>query len=118
MTIATTKAELQLALDEIQPQIRGMQDLMAVSLSAETLALVQTELTDRLRRESLLLAAIGALEALEADGYPELAPGAATAAAYEELQGQLADIQAAMGEFALAASQMTITLGSPTQKEQ
>lgn len=115
-TVEALRAELRAELVRIEPQIRGMEDLLKVSLSREVLDPIQVELTDRKRRRDLDQAVLIALATLDSEGYPDLPKGELSQAATDELIGQMADFVAATAEFteALQASAATVTLGQPT----
>jgi hypothetical protein len=119
------RAELNAALAVLQPQIRGLHDLSAVSISADLQSSVRNEITARERRRDLIQAVLNNLDttlssliALEHDGYPALPSTQMVPAQFEELQGQSADLTAAIKVFAEqpVASQMTVALGQPAEK--
>ena len=117
------RAELNAALDVLAPQIRGLHDLAAVSISADLAASVAEQIVERERRRDLLNAAIATLDAghdamnaLEADGYPALPDATIIASQFNELQEQSSDLDTAIGIFAEQASKGTVVLGTPTAK--
>lgn len=121
------KTEITQALDVLEPQIRGLDDLSHVSLSTETLGAIKTADDDRKRRRGYLTQVLAALEALQRaldnladDGYPAVPKSDVTAAIFEELQGQRADEAAALAQFQQesepVAEVMTINLGQPVNK--
>jgi len=122
---ASLRQEIEAALETLSPQIRGLEDLLHVSLSSEALQAIGEELADHQRRKALLLAVITALDAVEnarldlgADGYPEMPKREVSFAVYEELLIQLADIEAALEEFEAEpkAANMEVVLGEATDK--
>jgi hypothetical protein len=117
------RAELEAALAVIEPQIRGLNDLLNVSISGELAASIRGELAEREHRRDLIVAAIAcldalqaAMDALEADGYPALPPATIIASQYAELQGQASDLTTAVAVFDEQASQLTVGLGTPAAK--
>lgn len=108
-------SELSAARAQLTPQIRGLEDLTRVSLSPPSIAVVQEELQDRLRRASLLEQAVAMLQALLLDGYPALPKAQASKEVYDELLGQMSDFTAAVGEIAPLPT-MTVALGTPVAK--
>ena len=116
-SVSDLVAELTAAAAVLEPQIRGLHDLTAVSISPDLQTEVAAEITDRERRSRLLQDAIDALNALTADGYPEMPKETVSQALYAELQEQMADLQAAAGTFAAdAASRLVVNLGQPVPK--
>src|SRR5579859_6802932 len=80
-TESQLRAELQAALAVLAPQIRGLNDLSKTSISTELLNQIDEQITNRVRRQSLIQAVLngldavdGELSALENDGYPDLLP--------------------------------------------
>lgn len=112
------RAELLAALAVIEPQIRGLHDLTTVSITDELKAAIEAQIGPRERRRDLIQAVLDALDALEADGYPTLAPADLPANLFAELQGENTDIEAAVGVFdeALPASHIAVVLGEPVEK--
>jgi len=110
--------ELESALALLVPKNRGLEDLLKVSLSAESLAAVKKTLEDHVRRRTLLQTLIDALSALEGDGYPEVPKFTVPSEVFKELQEQLGDIEAAIAEFLerAMATTMSVSLGLPGDK--
>jgi hypothetical protein len=124
-TFDQLKDEIAKACAVLEPQIRGLDDLYLVSVSAETRAEIKTANDDRKRRYGFLTQVDASLVGLQrsvdnliADGYPDMPKEGVNAAVYEELQGQKADEAAAHDQFQLeaAADKVTITLGEPGPK--
>ena len=124
-TMIGLRKEIDDALAVVEPQIRGLGDLMKVSLSPPTVEQVNTELADHDRRRDRLSKVIAALDAvdvamvaLETDGYPAMPKAEVAAAVYAELQEQLADIQAAINEFESQpiAVSISVSLGEAVDK--
>jgi hypothetical protein len=118
------RAELTAALAVLAPQIRGLRDLSAVSISSDLVAEIIVQAGDRERRRDLIHAVISALDqvvatrvALEADGYPTLTTSPVVQSLFSELQEEAGDLQAAVAVFTTdQAATMAITLGAPVVK--
>lgn len=111
------RAELNDALVVLAPQIRGLHDLAAVSVSADLLGAINHQITIRERRREFILAVLHTLDlvvearaGLEADGYPTLGSAVIEPALFSELQGQDSDLTSAVAVF---GQQATISI-SPT----
>ena len=117
-------AQLLAAREVLAPQIRGLGDLVVTSISGELAAKLRDVLTIRQRLDGLLASAlqardayIAALNALEADGYPDLPDVTMPTSIFSEMQEELSDLQAAVEIFqAEMAARMTIGLGAPVAK--
>jgi hypothetical protein len=112
------RTELNAALAVLAPQIRGLNDLATTSISTELLAEVNDQITARVRRQGLIQAvlngldaALAELEALDADGYPDLPAVPVLGSLFAELQEESSDLAAATGVF----SDEQITAGPLTQ---
>jgi hypothetical protein len=101
-------AELEAAQAVLGPLIRGNTSLSNDQLSAETIAGINQELADLQRREGLLMAAIAALEALVSDGYPTVPVTTLPGNQFEELSGNVSDINAGATVFVAAPLATTI----------
>jgi hypothetical protein len=101
-------AELEAAQAVLAPRIRGMTSLSNDSLSPELLAQINQEIADLQRRDGLLSAAIAALDALVADGYPDVPPAVLPGNLFEELSGDVSDIQAGAAGFVAAPLATTL----------
>lgn len=118
------RAELLAALGVLGPQIRGLDDLAAVSISPELRTAVQTQSTNRKHRRDLIQAVLDALDhtvatllLLEQDGYPNLVSTTLVQSQFGELQEEAGDLQAAVAIFkADLAAKLTIDLGTPADK--
>ncbi len=119
------RAELEAALAVLAPQIRGLHDWATpVSISPELVGEINDEIVVRERRRDLIQKvlddldqAFADLKTLEVDGYPELPPVSLTANLFNELQGQLSDVEAATAVFSEQASSLTVSFGAPVAKE-
>jgi len=98
-SIPALDAELTAALAVLEPQIRGLTDLTGIPASAELTAGIQGSLAAHTRRRDLITAADAALDALEADGYPNPVRSLISAGAFLELAGQILDQEAATAVF-------------------
>lgn len=118
------RAELVAAVTVLAPQIRGLHDLEAVSISTELRTTISTQVADRERRRDLIQAVLNcldqtlaALRLLEQDGYPQLPVMRLQQSQFLELQDEAGDIRAAVAVFqADAAAKLTIDLGQPADK--
>lgn len=120
------RAELDAALAAIDPQIRGLRDLLELDIaSAAVHDTYQAEFDILSQRRTLIahvLAAldsvVAAMDALEADGYPNIAQVPVDAAIFDEMSGEISDMEAAFKLFAarLAASKLAVNLGEPKPK--
>jgi len=118
------RAELEAAKAVLEPEIRGLNDLSVVSISADLRGSIQVEAVNRQRRLDLINATLASLdsvilarESLAADGYPELPDTTLPNDQFAELQGQDADLTAAVGVFVQSpATTVTVTLGEPVTK--
>jgi len=119
------RAELMAALAVLEPQIRGLHDLAAVSISPELLTQIDAQIASRERRRDLIQAVLASLDAanaandaLASDGYPALPNASLPAGLFAELQGEETDLDAAVAIFeeTLPATIVSVDLGAPTDK--
>jgi hypothetical protein len=112
------RAELLAQIEILEPQIRGFRDMANDPFSSETLEFLNRELTDHVRRRDLCLANLTALDALEADGWPDMPKAEVPGNVFAELQGEKNDIAAALSEFEVLpmASKIAVGLGDPMAK--
>lgn len=118
------RAELIAAQKVLAPQIRGLHDLVATSISADLAAAINQQIIVRERRRDLIQAALDRLDAvvdartaLEADGYPTLPGSVIEPDLFKELQGENSDLDAAVAVFKEdIAANISVTLGAPTPK--
>lgn len=117
-TSVAFRAEIQAALVIVEAQVRGLEDLLKVSLTKETLAFVEADRVSHTRRRDIYRKLIADIDALEADGYPILEKVEVTPEAAAELEEQKADLAAAFGEFQPLppASTIDVVLGDPANK--
>lgn len=120
----TLRADLLAALGVLGPQIRGLDDLAAVSISPELKAAVLTQSASRKHRRDLIQAVVDALDhvvsalrLLEQDGYPDLPGITIVQSQFGELQEEAGDLRAAVAIFkAEMAAKLAIDLGPPADK--
>lgn len=118
------RAELEAAKAAIEPQLRGLNDLMAVSISVDLRAEIARQIEIRNRRRTKLQAVLSDLDKiqedldlLEKDGYPEIEGSTLSAPLLSELQGEESDLDAAVSIFVPeVAETLAVNLGSPSSK--
>lgn len=105
------RAEWQAALDILNPQIRGLQNIARNPLSTHATTAVAAELEIRQRRASMLMDAIASLdvvitrrETLAADSYPGMQNIPVGADVFAEIQGIENDQVAASSVFGASAA--------------
>ncbi len=104
-------AEITAQRVAIAPQVRGMDLMMSdAKVSAEMRAEVQIVHDARTHRDHLCMAAVDALNALKADGYPALPSVQIQNSLLAEMQEENADLDAALAVF----SQQPAIAISPT----
>lgn len=119
------REKLNAALDILTPQLDGLHVLVGVSFTDDLLAQLTNQLGARIRRRDLSHGAINAIdalrsamEALEADGWPELSTAPLPKDLLDELKLEMAHIKAAADVFAAeqAAKRIAVDLGTATTK--
>jgi hypothetical protein len=113
------RTELVAAIALLKPQIKGLNGLLVMALSKDAAFAVRREAGDHARRLALCAAVLKALDALEADHYPDMPKAGLPSQLLQELLDILAAITAALGEFEVqtaVASNVVIELGQPTPK--
>jgi cobalamin-dependent methionine synthase I len=124
-SITERREEWQAQLDEVLPQIRGLEDKVNDALSEELRAVLNERLAFLKQRESLINSSIAAQDAaeaaeaiLESHGFPSLPDMEISAILLEELDREVADNLAARSGFGVIplAANMSVSLGSPTDK--
>ncbi len=119
------RAELTIALNLINLQIDGLDDMTRATMSPETVQAVSTQLSERQRRRDLILAVLATLDAvlvalvaLDADGYPALPKAVVLGSLFDELQKENTAIEAAVGIFEAEplASKIVATFGEAVLK--
>ena len=123
--ISERRDEWQEALDDIVPQIRGLEDKINDALSEELRAVLNERLAFLRDRFNLINSAIAgqdaadaAEDALEDHGFPELPDMEIDQYLLDELDREVADNLAARDGFAATpmAVNLTINLGTPVTK--
>lgn len=117
-------AELLAARDVVEPQLRGLADLIVTTTSGALHDALVSVNAQRHHRDDLLKAAlaardayIDALNVLEADGYPALPNVQIEASLLAEMQAEESDIDAAVAIFeGQAAAMISVHLGEPVPK--
>jgi hypothetical protein len=111
------RAEMQAALDALEPEVRGLQELKAIAISSSARLAVSTQIDIRTRRRNLLGAVVAALDAvvasrasLVADGYPAMQKAAVFGPVFDEIRAQSGDIAVAAGLFVSEDTPTAISL--------
>jgi hypothetical protein len=106
------RAELMAALAVLAPQIRGLQDLATMPVSAELHTQISAQIAARTTRQQLIMGVLGGLDAvvneretLGDNGYPGLPAVSVAGSLFSELQEENSDIAAALAVF--TADQIT-----------
>lgn len=119
------RAELLAALAVLAPEIRGLHKIANDLPDDAALAAINGQITARERRRDLeqkvinaLDTVVGALEALLADGYPNLPAVVVPPDVFDEIAAEESDIEAAVAIFVEqpVATGGTITFPAPTTK--
>ena len=85
---------------ELAPQLEGFEDLADVNVGPETKSQVLSDIEGAKRRDALSIAAVEALSALAADGYPDLKIIQVHEDIYQDLAEQKRTIDAALLRYA------------------
>lgn len=110
-------AEVQQQIDQFTPELEGIHDFRRLNLPADTQQQVFNQLEVYDRRMALLANALGALQALLADGHPGIAPLEVSPQQLADLQDQQRTIDAALAKFTgPVASKFDITSSTPEPK--
>jgi hypothetical protein len=117
-TTRELRQECEAQLFILHPQIRGLTDMIKVTIEEETRKVLQLVLDTALRREIRLNDMIAELDRLEADDYPTLPVIEVPAGVLADLTEQMADFNAALTRVIAQspAAHATIDLGSPAPK--
>ncbi len=120
------RAELNAALAIIDPQIRGLRDLLQLEIATADLHnFYQTYFERFSTRRNLIIAALAALDAavaamtaLEADGYPTVPEVLVDPPIFDEMSGEMSDMEAAFKLFTekQLASKLSVNLGTASPK--
>jgi hypothetical protein len=99
------------------PQLEGLERLARLNLTPQLMEEVQLSISQFTRRMSLIVQAQAALDALEADGYPEVDIREILGVAFDDLQDVNADIEAATTLFRDGeAVHLALVAGGPEPK--
>ncbi len=102
------RAELLAALDVVEPQITGLDDLAHAVLSDEITSLIEQALEPRRVRRGLINDVLTKIDLLKADGYPApLQQVSLSDVLAEELEKEKAAIEAATAIFEMAVTDAT-----------
>ena len=120
---AARRTELNNQLVTLAPEIRGLDDLARTSVSPDLAARITAQSDTLKRRRDLIQAELNGMDSVNvlhasllADGYPSLPAASVMGSLFDELQEELADLQAAVGIFVNEATNLKVTLGTPTSK--
>jgi hypothetical protein len=116
--LADLKSELLNAKTSIEPQVEGLNDFARLNLQPNTLTTVQAAIVDFQRRLDLIDDTIQALDALMADGYPDVKQRAISEQAYVDLNNNVITIETAFKKFSPTSDTVTVTItaGTPRPK--
>jgi hypothetical protein len=99
MPIDPARDELAQSLSDSAPQLEGLDDFLRLNLLPEAQAEVSSIRSRVQRRRDLETAAVSALNALLADGYPAAIVDRVTEVIFENLLEQQKTMQAALKHF-------------------
>jgi len=109
--------EIQNLLAAFAPQHEGLRDFDRLDLKDATKAEIEASLALYDRRKALLEDALAKLEALMADGHPDIPVREISPVAFADLQDNTMTIEAAMARFASnAAATLELSGGEVTKK--
>jgi hypothetical protein len=116
-TVDTALGDIAAAIAALAPAHEGLRDFARLNVRPETLVEVRTAIEQYDRRLRLLTVAQSALDALVADGYPDLATRDIAAAVLADLQANAASIETALALFgAVTATTLRLSATPPTPK--
>jgi hypothetical protein len=111
-------AEIEAKLRDFEDPIEGFDDFDALDIQSTTESFVHDRQTVYQRRRGLLETALAALQALKADGHPEIPILEIPQEAYADLVDQQRTINAALARFAPnVATSMTFADGPVEPKQ-
>ena len=109
--------EILKSLAALEAEHEGLRDYARLNLREDTLAQVHAAIEVYDRRVLLLRAAQAALEALAADGHPELPVRTVAQAVHDDLDANAATIQAALAKFApIVTAELNLEAGEAEEK--
>jgi hypothetical protein len=116
---SSLRDELNTALDVLLPELEGWEDLASMeALQPSTMGFVTDTITGHRRRHNLIQNLLDALDALEADLYPDTPKIKIPTPGFEDLHHQLDVITSALNEAEEqpVASDISVDLGAPADK--
>jgi len=126
MSADALRTELEEAAGASGTQRRKLRDVADIPLSADTSAAVSGELAAHEHRQALIQAVLTALDALEADGYPEVPRTGVAKSVLDELHEERDALDKAIAALEAAgppppppppqASTVNVDLGQPQTK--
>src|SRR6478735_4071271 len=120
------RAKLVAADAALDPQLRGLHDLLGTSITEELRLSIGHEIDWRSERDNLILATVTAIDAAQAaydllvdNGYPDLPNATLPAEQFTELVDQSKDLETAIGLFGapVPAARITANLGTLEPKQ-
>jgi hypothetical protein len=115
--VGTASSEISAALDAMAAPHEGLRDFSRLNIRPETLVEVRVSIEQYDRRARLLTDARKAIDALVADGYPELNAREAAASVIADLQANAESIEVALRLFGTTtASTLRLAHGAPEPK--
>jgi hypothetical protein len=116
-------ATIMAAKAVVEPQIRGLNDMISFPITAELRAALSERVMLLNHRDDLLNAyltakdaTVAALQALEDDGYPALPSASLPDDLLAELRGEEANVEAAVNAFQVQASKAAVAFGPAKTK--
>ena len=110
--------EIQTELDEMAPIHEGLRDFDRLNVLDDTRGQVREHIFAYDRRTGLLQNALAHLQALQADGHPDLPVRPVTPSVIADLEEQRRTIEAALAEFTSnAATSLQLEAEEPQSKE-
>jgi hypothetical protein len=117
-SIPIVRIELLAALDVLAPEIVGLDVLTRSTMSAPMLQIINDQLAARRRRHDLITALEAALDALNADGYPELNLERLTQPQLDEITKEIAAISSVGGIFEAGATALGLDVKNAVSSPQ
>jgi hypothetical protein len=112
------RMELLDQLTILEPRLEGLQELGRHEMSAESKAVVTAESQVYTQRIQMIDATLADMDALEADGYPEIPQGNILGAIKDELEHEVNVTLAALDAFAVVVpvTAVEVTFDEPVPK--
>ena len=122
--IPDLRQQLNSILTTAEEQLKGLTDLSATPLSAESLSQVDSAAAARAKMKQLILTVLTDLDqlsadwaALEAVGFPTLPPIPVVDTVFQELQAELVALETAVGLFPQGSPETVTFIPSTATKE-